>query len=83
MVKDRNRPVVVHSDSAYAIGLLSQNWKAKANQELVAKLRELTRGFPDLRFVKVLAHSGISDNERADQLVAEAIGTRTTAERRV
>ena len=32
---DRARPVVVYSDSAYSIGLLTQGWKAKANVELV------------------------------------------------
>ena len=42
-VADRTRPVIVYSDSAYSIGLLTQSWKAKANMELVAKLRGLTR----------------------------------------
>src|SRR5437868_12601059 len=28
-VTDKTRPVIVYSDSAYSIGLLSQNWKAK------------------------------------------------------
>src|ERR1041384_777296 len=65
-VSDRTRPVIVYSDSAYSIGLLSQNWKAKKNVELVRELRELCRQFADLRFVKVLAHSGISLNERVE-----------------
>jgi ribonuclease HI len=72
-VADRARPVVVYSDSAYSIGLLSQNWKAKANQELVAKLRALTREFRDLRFVKVAGHAGIPLNERVDELARGAI----------
>ena len=70
---DRKRPVVVYSDSQYSIGLLTQNWKAKANAELVAKLRGLTRQFADLRFVKVAAHSGIPLNERVDELARNAI----------
>lgn len=69
----RERPVVVYSDSAYAIGLLTQNWKPKANQELVAHLRQLIRQFPEVRFVKVAAHTGIALNERVDQLAAAAI----------
>jgi ribonuclease HI len=81
-VTDRQRPVVVYSDSAYAIGLLSQNWKAKANVELVAELRELCRQFRDLRFVKVLGHSGISLNERTDQLATEALSHRERRRRR-
>lgn len=72
-VTDRQRTVVVYSDSAYAIGLLSQGWKAKANIELVAELRALCREFRDLRFVKVLGHSGISLNERTDQLATDAL----------
>ena len=72
----RKRPVVVYSDSQYSIGLLSQNWKAKANVELVATLRALTKQFRDLRFVKVLGHSGIELNERTDQLATSAIANR-------
>src|SRR6201999_1369321 len=52
----RERPVIVYSDSAYSIGLLSQGWKAKANVELVEKLRAVCREFKELRFVKVAGH---------------------------
>lgn len=72
-VPDRSRPVVVYSDSQYAIGLLTQNWKPKANVELVMQLRELMKKFPEVRFVKVAAHTGIALNERVDQLAASAI----------
>ena len=72
-IADRKRPVIVYSDSQYSIGLLTQNWKAKANTELVSKLRGLTREFADLRFVKVAAHSGIPLNERVDELARRAI----------
>jgi ribonuclease HI len=72
-IGDRSRPVVVYSDSAYSIGLLTQNWKAKANVELVAKLRALCAMFPDLRFVKVAGHAGVALNERVDQLAGAAI----------
>jgi ribonuclease HI len=72
-IEDKTRPTFVYSDSAYSIGLLSQAWKAKANVELVAALREVCRAFSDLRFVKVAAHTGIPLNERCDQLVGEAI----------
>jgi ribonuclease HI len=72
-IPDKSRPVVVYSDSQYAIGLLTQNWKPKANVELVAHLRKLLREFPEVRFVKVAAHTGIALNERVDQLASEAI----------
>jgi ribonuclease HI len=82
-VSDRNRPVIVYSDSQYSIGLLSLNWKAKKNTELVEQLRALCRSFSDLRFVKVAAHSGISLNERVDQLAVDAISRRGNTDRRV
>jgi ribonuclease HI len=72
-IKDRSRAVVVHSDSSYAIGLLSAGWKAKANTELVQRIRALVRTFPDLRFVKVPGHSGVPENERCDELARAAI----------
>jgi len=75
-VDDRKRPVVVYSDSAYSIGLLTQSWKAKANQELVEQLRSVCREFADLRFVKVAGHAGIPLNERTDQLARDAVTRR-------
>jgi ribonuclease HI len=75
-VPDRARPVIVYSDSAYSIGVVSKNWKAKANTELVDKLRKLTRGFTDLRFVKVAGHAGVELNERVDYLARMAVERR-------
>lgn len=73
---DPNRPVVLHSDSSYSIGLLTKGWKAKANTELVARIRKLARSFPDLRFVKVRGHAGVPENERCDELARQAVGRR-------
>ncbi len=70
---DRDRTVLVHSDSSYAIGLLSQGWKAKKNVELVDSLRRLAAGFPHLRTIKVAGHAGVSENERCDQLANAAV----------
>ena len=81
-VSDRTRPVIVYSDSAYSIGLLTKAWKAKKNVELVDELRALTRTFRDLRFVKVAGHAGIALNERVDQLATGAITRRSTFDRR-
>jgi ribonuclease HI len=72
----RERPVLVHSDSSYAIGLLSKGWKAKANADLVTRIRGLARSFGDLRFVKVRGHSGVAENERCDELARTAITRR-------
>jgi ribonuclease HI len=75
---DRERQILVHADSAYAIGVVSGAFKAKKNLELVARLREKAQRFPQLRFVKVAGHAGVVENERCDELAAQAIllGTR-------
>jgi len=73
---DRVRPVVVHSDSSYSIGLMTRNWKAKKNVDLVAALRKLAATFRDLRFIKVKGHAGIPENERCDELARQAIDDR-------
>jgi len=75
-VKDKTRPVFVYSDSAYSIGVVSKNWKAKANTELVGKLRALAKQFPALTFVKVAGHAGVALNERVDELARTAVSRR-------
>lgn len=65
--------ICVYSDSSYAIGLLSQGWKAKANQELVAELRQFLRAYPSLRWMKVDGHAGVPENERCDLLARQAV----------
>lgn len=72
----RERPIVVHSDSSYALGLLTKGWKAKANTELVTRLRTLARSFPKLQFVKVKGHAGVPENERCDELARLAVERR-------
>jgi ribonuclease HI len=70
---DRERPRRVYSDSSYAIGLLDKGWKAKANQELVARIRKVVAQSPRLAFVKVSGHAGVPENERCDELARQAI----------
>ena len=54
--------IVVHTDSKYAIGVLSKNWKAKVNGELIAKTKRLVqeRG---ARLEYVPGHSGVPLND--------------------
>jgi ribonuclease HI len=69
--------IVVHTDSQYAIGVLSKGWKAKANGELVARAKKVVqqRG---ARLVYVPGHAGVPLNERADELAREAVSSRST-----
>ena len=76
LVKKRDLPVRVHSDSSYAIGVLDGSYRAKANRELVAAIHAEMRGFTDLRLIKVEAHVGVEWNERADALAGQAAKTR-------
>jgi ribonuclease HI len=64
----------VMTDSKYAIGVLTKGWKAKVNQELIARIREVLAG-RTLRLVYVPGHSGVPMNERADELAREAVRT--------
>jgi ribonuclease HI len=68
-------PALVHTDSQYAIGVLTKGWKAKANVELIASIKAALKGRP-VRFVYVPGHAGVPLNERADELAREAIRVR-------
>jgi ribonuclease HI len=75
---DAARPLVVYTDSQYTIGVLQKGWKAKANAELIAELREELSGRDATRLAYVPGHSGVPLNERADQLAREAVEQRKT-----
>lgn len=71
-------PIRLHTDSKYCIGLLSQGWKPKKNQELVAavKLALGRHGHWSLHYVP--GHSGILLNDRADALAVQAVQSRSS-----
>ena len=70
------RRVRIYTDSAYSIGVLSKGWKAKANQELIARMRRRLASLPQVEFVKVSGHAGVPENERCDELARNAITSR-------
>ena len=70
------RHIRIYTDSAYSIGVLSKGWKAKANQELIARMRKRLAKLPDVEFVKVSGHAGVPENERCDELARRAIAGR-------
>jgi ribonuclease HI len=72
MAQERGAPAVIHTDSQLSINMLTKNWKAKKNRELVAACRDVYRD-TDVTFVKVKGHAGIPLNERADDLAVEAV----------
>ncbi|MBK9261845.1 MAG: ribonuclease HI [Polyangiaceae bacterium] len=74
-------PMTVYTDSQYAIGVLQKGWKAKANQELVASVKRALSERKKTKLVYVPGHSGVSGNERADELAREAIRSRRKTRR--
>jgi ribonuclease HI len=76
MLDRTDHPVLVYTDSSYAIGVVSLGWKAKANVELVAEIRDRLAAFDDCRFVKVPGHAGVPENERCDALARASISSR-------
>jgi ribonuclease HI len=75
-VPDRTVPLRIHTDSSYAIGMLTMGWKAKQNGELVARIRRLLAAFSDVRMIKVKGHAGHAENELVDRLANDAARTR-------
>lgn len=75
VVVDRNAPLHIHTDSSYAIGVLTKGWKAKANQQLIADMKKLLVKFTNVKLVKVKGHAGNPDNELVDTLANTAART--------
>ncbi|HEY6476814.1 MAG TPA: ribonuclease H [Polyangia bacterium] len=67
-----DRRLRVYTDSSYAIGVLGKGWKAKANQELIARIKRRLAPL-DVEFVKVAGHAGVPENERCDELARDAV----------
>jgi ribonuclease HI len=76
-IPESARSIVVHTDSQYAIGVLQKGWKAKANQELVSRTKNLVKA-RQARLVYVPGHQGVALNERADALAREAVEERAS-----
>jgi ribonuclease HI len=68
--------IVIHTDSQYAIGVLTKGWKAKVNQALIQSIKVAIAARPRVRIVYVPGHAGVPLNERADELAREAIKQR-------
>ena len=66
----------MHTDSQYAIGVLTKGWKAKANQQLILRIKERMTQVKQLKLVYVPGHAGVPLNERADELARAAVAAR-------
>ena len=72
-------PVALFTDSSYSHGVLCKGWKAKANQQLIAGIKDRLSGRSGLSIHWIAGHVGIDGNERADALANAGIeGTTST-----
>lgn len=70
---DVNTPVVVCTDSQYVVGILTKNWKAKANKDVIIPLRSAVKKWSDITIRWVAGHADIPENDEADRLANLAI----------
>jgi ribonuclease HI len=76
LARELQRPLRLYTDSKYSIGVLMQGWKAKANKELVAQVREALARHGDAQLFHVRGHEGVTLNEHADELAVRAVRER-------
>lgn len=73
--------IKILTDSQLVVGVFSQNWKARANLELVIEIRGLLKDIPRLTFAYVRGHNGNLGNELADSLAQKAAETQKGSEK--
>ncbi|MFO7666104.1 MAG: ribonuclease HI [Desulfobacterales bacterium] len=72
-LKTTKKPVRIFTDSAYAFGVLTLNWKAKKNENLIDSIKKSMKRFNNLKLIKIRGHAGREGNERADFLANKAV----------
>lgn len=76
LATELRKPLRLYTDSKYSIGVLTQGWKAKANKELVAEVRDALARHSDSELFHVRGHEGVKLNEEADELAVRAVQNR-------
>jgi ribonuclease HI len=79
---DKERPVHLYTDSAWALGVLVGGWKAKTNLEAIKKIKTLLETYPKVELLKVKGHAGIPGNEEADYLATRATRREESSKKR-
>jgi len=78
-LKGTDKPVRIHTDSQYSIGVLTKGWKAKKNKELVRDVKAALSALDDVEVYYVPGHAGVELNERADELARAAVESRSSS----
>lgn len=63
----------IYTDSKYALGVLTLDWKPNKNQELISSIRKKLELFPNTSIIWVKGHNKDKYNERADELANQCI----------
>lgn len=64
--------IIIYSDSQWCINILTGEWQAKKNLDILSKIYDLPHYPESIKYVWVKGHSGNSQNERADRLAVMA-----------
>lgn len=72
-VEEYPGPLMVKSDSQYAINVITGQWRAKANTDLVKQIQDAVSDHGDVEFIWVKGHADDQLNKAADQLCTDSI----------
>jgi ribonuclease HI len=78
---ERDRVIHLYTDSGWSLGVLIGGWKAKANLELIAEIKEHLAKLPKIELLKIRGHAGQEGNEEADHLATMAVRRETSMTR--
>jgi ribonuclease HI len=78
---ERERLIHLYTDSGWSLGVLIGGWKAKANLELIAEIKEHLVRLPRIELLKIKGHAGLEGNEEADRLATMAVRRETSMKR--
>ena len=65
--------VIIKTDSKYVIGMLTLDWKPKANKNIIASAKNLLEDLPNVKLEWVKGHSKDKYNQLADILANIAV----------
>ncbi len=70
---EKDRHILLYTDSGWSLGVLIGGWKAKTNLDMIKKIQDRMAEFSNLELLKVKGHSGQKGNEEADYLATTAV----------
>jgi ribonuclease HI len=72
LLKYRRTPIKIFTDSKYCIGVLTLEWKAKANVQLIESIKEIMSRYDNIEFEWVKGHAHSKGNQIADEIAVKA-----------